>query len=358
MALASMLAGCATQQRPIVAPVNTASSQSSKPAENTRTAALQRLVDEAAALMPLATSDLAKRFLRATDGLPSVATRTAFRDDNTREFFSPTEATALPAARREKLAALELDEYRYYFTKYGTPLAYVRALDLAATHGFTEPKSAHILDFGYGSIGHLRLLASLGAHTVGVDPDSYLGALYRERSDQGVVAPARGIYRGTPGTVTLAHGRWPKDAAIAELVTRGGPYQLILSKNTLKRGYLRPERRANKNQLIDLGVTDDAFLKSVYQVLAPGGLMVIYNLAPKQSANDKPFLPQADARSPFTREQFIKAGFTITAFDAEDHAFVRRMGLAAGWDKNDKGEVVNDLSANLFAMFTIVARPL
>lgn len=352
-----LLAACASRPPPIGAPVTAVPTQTQRAAESGRTPALQQLANEAAALMPLVISDLAKRFLRATDALPLVAVRSTLRDDNTREFFSPAEAAALPAARREKLAKLELDEYRYYFTKYGTPLAYVRALELAATHGFNDPKGAHILDFGYGSIGHLRLLASLGAHTVGVDPDSYLSALYREPSDQGAVAPARGVYRGAPGSVTLVHGRWPKDGASTEKVMRGGPYQLVLSKNTLKRGYLKPERRANKNQLIDLGVPDDTFLTSIHQILKPGGLMVIYNLAPRQSTADKPFLPQADARSPFTREQFVKAGFNIIAFDANDHDFVRRMGLAVGWDKNDKGEVVNDLAANLFAMFTIVARP-
>lgn len=84
--------------------------------------------------------------------------------------------------------------------------------------------------------------------------------------------------------------------------------------------------------------------------------MLIYNLAPKQAAADKPYLPHADARSPFTREQFTKAGLSVVALDVEDHDFVRRMGAAVGWDKDSKGEVVNDLSTNLFALYTIVRR--
>ncbi len=348
-----LLGACATPAPPARVTVPSGALPAESPQ---RSATLTQISAEAKALMPLAQSEIAQRFLRATDALPSIATRKAYRDDNTRDFFSPTAAEALPEERRKKLAPIDLDEYRYYYTKYGTPLAYMRALDLAATQGITSVKGVHILDFGYGSISHLRLLASLGAHAVGVDPDSYLQALYHQPADQGSVAPAPGIYRGPAGSVTLAHGRWPKAGNVAEIVAKGGPYQLILSKNTLKRGYLKPERRANKNQLIDLGVADEVFLKATQQALAPGGFMIIYNLAPKQSAADKPYLPHADARSPFTREQFTKAGLAVVAMDVEDHDFVRRMGAAVGWDKNDKGEVVNDLSTNLFALYTIVRR--
>ncbi|MEI6737927.1 MAG: hypothetical protein WCL29_05555 [Pseudomonadota bacterium] len=356
--LLALLLNACTTQAPITRDPSAPGSPTRAPQrlEASRTATQQRLISEASALLPLATSEPGKLFLQAAVTLPAMPTRIAYRDDNTHDFFSAADAAALPEERRKKLAPIELDEYRYYYTKYGTPLAYVRALDLAAAQGFSDVKGMRILDFGYGSIGHLRLLAGLGAYTVGVDPDSYLKALYSQSSDQGAVPPARELYRGAPGTVILSHGRWPRDGAVAEMVNRGGPYQLILSKNTLKRGYLKPERRANKNQLIDLGVSDEVFLKSVYQALVPGGLLVVYNLAPKQNSADKPYLPHADARVPFTREQFAKAGFTVIAFDTEDHDFVRRMGAAVGWDKNDKGEVVNDLSTNLFAIYTIVSR--
>jgi hypothetical protein len=324
--------------------------------ETPRSTTQSQLIREADALAPLATSALGTRFLKATESLPTVATRNALRDDNTREFFSKAEAAALSPERRSKLSAVELDEYRYYYTKYGSPLAYLRALDLASANGVADVKGERIMDFGYGSIGHLRLLASLGAHMVGVDPDSYLDALYSEAADQGAVAPARGLHRGAPGTVTLIHDRWPAKPPVVERVRSAGPYRLIVSKNTLKRGYIKPERRANKNQLIDLGVSDDAFLKATHDVLVPGGVLLIYNLAPKQNPADKPFLPHADARSPYSPEQFSKAGFEVIAHNANDDEFVRRMGAQLGWDKNDKGEVVNDLTSNLFALYTIVRR--
>ena len=356
--LAILLSACATQSptsRPQPSPAATPTREP-MPVEAPRSTTQLQLINEANALTPIATTQLGKRFLRAAESLPTVTPRYAFRDDNTREFFSQAEVDALPEERRKKLSTVELDEYRYYYTKYGSPLAYVRALDLAATNGLMDVKGARILDFGYGSIGHLRLLASLGALTTGVDPDSYLDALYSQPTDQGRVEPARSLRGVAAGSVTLAHGRWPKEAAIQDKVARGGSYQLILSKNTLKRGYLKPERRANKNQLIDLGVTDDVFLRAIHDALAPGGILIIYNLAPKQAALDKPYLPHADARSPFSREQYAKAGLSVVAFDTEDNAVVRQIGAALGWDKNEKGEVTSDLTTNLFALYTIVRR--
>jgi hypothetical protein len=244
----ALLASCATTPptRTTSAPTGTTA-----PQESTRTSpkseTQQRLINEANALATLASTEVGKRFLRATEALPAVSTRVAFRDDNTREFFSQAEADGLPAERRNKLSRISLDEYRYYYTKYGSPLAYLRALDVAAANGLDSVAGERILDFGYGSIGHLRLLASLGAHVVGIDPDSYLDALYGS-VDQGAVPPARGVYRGAPGTIHLVHEKWPRTASAATRVASFGPYRLIVSKNTLKRGYIKPERRANKNQ--------------------------------------------------------------------------------------------------------------
>ena len=358
-ATALFLSGCSTTQNVARRTDTPAANSSRESAVSARshTAVQRQLIDDAAALEPLAMTALGKSFLRATEALPAVATRVVYRDDNTREYFSPDEAAAMPEEKRRKLASIELDEYRYYYTKYGSPLAYLRAIDLAASNGLNDVKGAHILDFGYGSIGHLRLLASLGANVVGVDPDSYLDALYSQPSaDQGSIATARNFSLGSRGSITLAHGRWPGNVELAQKVAKHAPYQLIVSKNTLKRGYLKPERRAAKNQLIDLGVTDERFLKAIHDSLAPGGLLVIYNLAPKPAPPDKEFQPQADARSPFSAAQFARAGLDVVAMNTEDHDFVRRMGVTLGWDKNSNGEVVNDLNTNLFALYTIVRR--
>jgi SAM-dependent methyltransferase len=317
-------------------------------------------MNEASILQPLAQNDLTRRFLSATSALPPIAPRTAYINEMTREYFSASARAALPEPRRTQLAEVQLDEFRYYYTKYGSPLAYIRALDFAVDQNFSDVAGKRILDFGYGSIGHVRLLASLGAHVTGVDPDSYLAALYTASSDVGIVpsAASGSSWRGRSagGSITLVRGFWPKDAKVIEQV--GSGFDLILSKNTLKRGYVKPERKVDdKRQLIDLGVSDQVFLRAVYNALAPRGKLVIYNLYPKPSGPKEKYKPMADGRSPFSREQFEKAGLTVIAFEAEDHAAVRKMGRLLKWDQNEKGETIDDLEHNLFALATVVARP-
>lgn len=347
------LAGCST------APLTDRTSRSEERpaaatggAERAPSPTLQRLRDEAAALAPLAQSNMTRRFLAATASLPPVASRTVYMNEVSREYFSPAAKASLPAATQAKLTEVTLDEYRYYYTKYGSPLAYIRPLELVYARGLTEVDGKLIADLGYGGIGHLRLLASLGAHVTGMDPDSYLNALYFERRDQGGVPPARDVRRGAPGSITLAHGYWPKDPKMLERVGQG--FDLILSKNTLKKGYVKPDRKIDKRQMVDLGVSDDAFLKTVYNTLNPGGMLMIYNISPKQQ--DKGYNPQADGRSPFTREQYEKSGFEVIAYNASDDAAIREVGRALRWDRNTKDEVT-DLEGNLFALYTLVRRP-
>ncbi len=57
---------------------------------------------------------------------------------------------------------LTIDEAMYYSSRYGSPLAYSRALDLAVAAGLKAENGSRIFDFGYGSIGHLKMLAHLG----------------------------------------------------------------------------------------------------------------------------------------------------------------------------------------------------
>ncbi|MBL8520547.1 MAG: hypothetical protein JNK75_07720 [Betaproteobacteria bacterium] len=354
--LCLLLGACATEvRRPGGPEVEVRPAEADTPSRPPRAATpvLQRLADEADALKPLAVSGLTLRFLEAVRALPPVSPRQVYINESTREYFSRAERDRLPEAQRARVTAVELDEYRYYYTKYGSPLAYLRPIEIAAAHGLEDVAGRRILDFGYGSIGHLRVLASLGAHVAGIDPDSYLDALYAEPSDQGAVPPARGARRGHPGTITLAHGYWPKDAAVVDRVGQG--FDLFLSKNTLKKGYVKPERRTDRRQQVNLGVPDEAFLRTVHQSLNAGGLFLIYNISPKQSDKGG-YNPQADGRSPFTREQYERAGFQVIAIDLVDDAAVRAVGRALGWDKTQSGEVT-DLSQSIFAMYTLVKRP-
>lgn len=303
---------------------------------------------DASAVLPTVTTDLARAFLTAPSALGPVTPRTIYRNKTTRAWFTKAQADALPPSERAALEPRECDEQFYYTTKYGSPIAYARAIDLLAAHGFpsTAPdaplRGKRILDFGYGGIGHLQLLAIMGAAAVGVDVDPLLPALYCLPTDQGPLGSAG-------GSVTLVHGRWPADTTAKTAI--GGDYDLIISKNTLKQGYIHPKREVDKRMLVDLGVTDEQYLAALHEALKPGGYVIIYNLCPAPAPPDKPYIPWADGQCPFPKDLLEKSGFQILALDTLDDDPIRTLAHALGWDSQGM-----DLTTDLFAWYTILKR--
>src|SRR5262249_49065985 len=96
---------------------------------------VRELEDEAKALAPLVHTALARAFLAAVPRLPSISPRTVYRDSARTRAWSAREAQQLPDTLRAKLVARTLDERFYYDTRYGSPLAYVRALEILGRHG-------------------------------------------------------------------------------------------------------------------------------------------------------------------------------------------------------------------------------
>src|SRR5262245_11088800 len=98
---------------------------------------LDELRAEAKRLEPLAGSDLVKRFLAATADLPPIeGERVVWWDGKARRALSPERAASLTPEERQSFREMRLDERFYYYTAYGTPVAYSRCLDLAAAAGF------------------------------------------------------------------------------------------------------------------------------------------------------------------------------------------------------------------------------
>jgi SAM-dependent methyltransferase len=307
-----------------------------------------RIRHDAEALRPLVSSALARDFLAAVADLPAIAPRTLYRDPERRAVLTEEAAARLGPEARRALEPLPVDESFYYETKYGSPLAYARPLEVLGRAGVADAAGLKVLDFGYGTIGHLRLLAALGADTVGVDVDPLLPALYSRPEDRGAVAGRR----GRPGSIRLIDGRFPADDAVREAV--GGGYDLILSKNTLKNGYIHPAELVDRRRTIDLGVDDAAFVATLYAALKPGGHALIYNLSPAPSPPGQPYKPWADGRCPFPKRVWEAAGFRVLALDEDDSAAARAMGRALGWGR---GEGAIDLERDLFAGYTLVQRP-
>jgi hypothetical protein len=225
---------------------------------------------------------------------------------------------------------------------YGSPLSYLRAIDVLAGAGLGELAGKRVVDFGYGTIGQLRLIATLGADAVGVDVDPTLAALYSAPGDQGAVGSGR---------VTLVTGRWPALASVRAAV--GDHLDVFLSKNTLKRGYVHPALAVNPARHFDLGVDDATFLAALHDALVPGGVVLLYNVCPAPAPPGAAYIPWSDGRSPFGRTAWDRAGFDVRELDRDDTAAIRRVAHVLRWDQ---GEDAVDVERDIFATYTLAVR--
>ncbi len=312
------------------------------------TTAVEILRQEAVRLKPLVFTEPAMQFLDAVADLPEVSVRTAYVNAETRKAISPAEYEALTDSTKRAYKIRELDGHFYYNTRYGTPLAFVRALDLSVKAGLAELDGARIADFGFGSIGQLRLMASLGAEAHGIEVDPLLPLLYSQVGDTGAIAPSDAAKATHGGRVVLNFGQYPADSAVRAKV--GDGYDLFISKNTLKRGYIHPSREADPRMLVHLGVDDSTFVSTVYRMLKTGGVFMIYNLHPAEAKPDEKYVPWADGRCPFERALLEKIGFTVIAYDKDDTEFAHTMAKALGWDAE------MDLAKDLFGHYTVVRK--
>src|SRR5207237_1847160 len=92
----------------------------------------------AKAAKPLAHSNPGKAFLDATRSLPHVTPRVVWVDSSRTHAWTDAEARSLADTTRARLVHRELDEFFYYNTRYGSPLAYLRPIELLAAHGLTK----------------------------------------------------------------------------------------------------------------------------------------------------------------------------------------------------------------------------
>ncbi|HZJ71531.1 MAG TPA: hypothetical protein VFF36_11420 [Planctomycetota bacterium] len=309
-----------------------------------------QMKSEATAMKPLATSKLAGEFLGAIGCLPSLESpRVVFYDKAKGLALTEAQAASMTPEQLAGYERRELDETFFYSTRYGTPVAFVRPLEILGQAGMTSVDGLRLLDFGFGSIGQLHALASAGAQVTGVEVDTLLQALYSQPGDTGTIARCASAGEGRDGHLALVFGRWPAEPAAVEAA--GGGYDLFISKNTLKRGYIHPEKPVDPRRLVQLGVDDEAFVRAVFERLKPGGLFLIYNLCPAAAPDDKPYIPWADGRSPFARELCERIGFAVVAFDADDTPAARAMGAALGWGAD------MDLESDLFGTYTLLEKP-
>ena len=244
---------------------------------NTKAAApagVDKMIAEAGAVAPFVQSALAREYLSAIACLPRIETaRTVYFNEETRDAMTVAQAQALSPEKRAGYEEKAFPEEFYYYTRYGTPVAFVRPLEILGRAGIKSADGLKILDFGFGTIGQLRALASLGADASGVEVDALLKAIYSAPGDTGSVPRCAAAGKGAGGRVALVFGQFPADVATTRQV--GGGYDVFVSKNTLKRGYIHPDRDVDPKKLVQLRVDDETYVRAMYDILKPGGFALI-----------------------------------------------------------------------------------
>lgn len=312
-------------------------------------AGVDRMLQEAAAMKPQVTAPLAKEFLAAIACLPHIDTRTVYYNKTTREAMTVEQASALSEDTRAGFEETEIPEQFFYYTRYGTPVAFVRPLEILGRAGVKSAAGLRVVEFGFGTIGQLRALAALGADVTGIEVDPLLRAIYSEPGDTGAIPRCDAANPGPAGNLRLVFGAFPSEVAVTGAV--GGGYDVFVSKNTLKRGYIHPEQPVDPKLLVQLKVDDETYVRTMFDLLKPGGFALIYNLAPAPSKPGEKYKHWADGRSPWPRELYERVGFAVIAYDMDDNAAARAMGGALGWAEQ------MDLQADLFATYTLLRKP-
>lgn len=302
---------------------------------------------DAGAIRAQVPSAFAQSLLNGFGCLPSPRPMAVYYNKETRKALSEADAAKMTEAQLAGYTKRDIDDEFYYFTRYGTPVAFVRPVELLGQAGVKSTEGLKLVDFGFGSIGQLHALASAGADVTGIEVDPILEIIYAKET--GKVARCADSGKGRDGSVTLAYGQFPKDPEIVKKVGKG--YDVFISKNTLKRGYIHPEQEVDPRMLVHLDVDDETYVRAVFDALKPGGFFMIYNLHPAPAAPGEKYIPWADGRSPFSTETFNQVGFKVLAFDVDDTEAARVMGKTFGWGTDE------ELQKTIFGMYTLVQKP-
>ena len=158
------------------------------------------------------------------------------------------------------------------------------ALGASGVHGWG---GARVFDLGCGDGEFLQAIAEQGADVVGIEKAS---------------APPSPL----EDEITILKG----DLAA---LTVGAPADVFVSRNTLKRGFIRPLDGTPAR--FSLGRSPQATLQAIAANVKSGGLFCIYNVSPSDPALAKE--AHADGHCPYTQAELEAAGFIVLVHDRD-----------------------------------------
>ena len=315
------------------------------PGPETIGATVSRLTAEATALPPLLKTRWAVEYVASVAQLVPMSPRRLYASPDRRVYQSELEVRVQKQAPSATVQEW-VDEAGYYTGSLGSPLFHARLIDLIAEGQLAKLAGKRSLELYPTAIGPLRLLAGAGLDAVGVSPSPKLRALYSQPGDQG---PVKLPGRDVSGRVSFITGSFPADPAVRALV--GSGFEFVLAKNVLKRGYIHPTGEVAPDSLLNLGMSEADYLRSLRDTLRPGGRLLVYNLCP--GPNPAFYDPESDCRSPWSRADWQAAGFVVRDFERNDTEIARQYAVALGFDKPPISVPID----NLYAIYSLLERP-
>lgn len=243
----------------------------------------------------------------------------------------------LPAIPSRHVGGETIDELGYYYGGTDSPVFFARFLDLIAEGETRRLGGRRLLALSYESVGPLRMLAAAGSTVVGVSSSAKLRALYSQPEDQGEL-PLLG--REIAGRLTLIFGQFPADSATSTAV--GGGYDAVVARNVLRR--LPPPALSAPAGAFE-GISDAEYMRRLFDLLRPGGRLLVYNICAATEAATPPSGDLPDCRNPFSQAAWQAAGFRVRDYQRSDTAELRAFGQALGWTENR------------FSTYTLLERP-
>src|SRR6267378_3975349 len=93
------------------------------------------MMQDAAAISPQASSAFAKSLLAGFGCLQPIQPMVVYYNKETRSALSDAEAAKMTPAQLTGYAKKDIDDEFYYFTRYGTPVAFMRPVELLGRAG-------------------------------------------------------------------------------------------------------------------------------------------------------------------------------------------------------------------------------
>ena len=267
--------------------------------------------------------------------LPDKSSCTVYqrRVENGSEILSSERVAALPENEREGLETIDMTTCGI---RFDSPRVFARMLDIAAAEGLKEIDSQNVLDIGCCDLRSVQALARLGANVVQAQAGFNLTSMCNDWEDVGGMAGPNGQ---SGHLEVMRFGAFDPEASKGK-VPEG--HHLITVRNLVHK--IPENDYFGSEPWVQSGIAfkKEDFMARLFELLAPGGLLLIYNVNVEPAITD----------NAFSQTDWESSGFKVLAFDRDDRGAALGIGLELGWDGKS-----SPLDQTIRAKYSLFKRP-